>query len=51
MDVNYIEVSFDLHALATLPLGKEPSVPIIHWRVDGPQSLSGCFGEVKVYCP
>jgi len=44
-----MEVSGQLHALATLPQGKEPSPPryLLDRRLDGPQSRSECGGVDK----
>jgi hypothetical protein len=39
-----MEVSGQLHDLATLHAAREPPVPI-EQEAGGPQSLSGCFGE------
>jgi hypothetical protein len=41
-----MEVSGQLHALAALPLGKEPPYPLDR-RLGGPQSRSGRGGEEK----
>jgi hypothetical protein len=41
-----MEVSGQLHALATLPPGKEPLVPLDR-SLGGPQSRSGRSGEEK----
>jgi hypothetical protein len=39
-----MQVSGQIHAAATLPLGNEPQYPLDK-RVGGPQSLSGHGGE------
>jgi hypothetical protein len=43
-------VSGQLHAPAALPPGKSPRYPFYR-RLDGPQSRSGRYGEVKNFDP
>jgi hypothetical protein len=43
-------VSGQLHALAALPMGKEPVVPT-DCRLGGPRSWSGRYGEEKILAP
>jgi hypothetical protein len=47
-----MEVSGQVHTLATLPLGKEPQDPL-NRRLGGAQSQCGCSGEEKksYHCP
>jgi hypothetical protein len=42
-----MELSCQLHAPATLPLAKEPPVPIGYRRLGGPRSRSERDGEEK----
>jgi hypothetical protein len=44
-----MEVSYELHSLATLLTGKVPQFPLAR-GLDGPQSWSGHGGKEKFHC-